>query len=174
MFTDLFAAGRAPVQGDVTSGNRYSEVSGSIFFDDPNTRFDLPESLADGLKTFLRESKQTWPDATELSAKRVARGTSIGSSYMIFARLSADSAHPSLTALGRYKSPRSTSGASDWDIDCDPPIRATEMASTLALCGVAVSGACVIANEIFGQAPFAKTPIELCDEHPVVRGRSKE
>jgi hypothetical protein len=100
-------------------------------------------------ETYANLSKQ-WPKVKFLNPKGVPEGDQIESIYLQYSQLSADAAHPSLTALCRYL--LHEEGTRMRGIDMCPLPRSGEMASTVHIACIALIGACVAAAAGSGDA----------------------
>jgi hypothetical protein len=54
------------------------------------------------VQDFLKLLRQSWPKPRRIHAKALATKGPLAGGYLLYNQLSADSAHPSLTSLGRY------------------------------------------------------------------------
>jgi Family of unknown function (DUF5677) len=117
-------------------------------------QFILDKSIAveEATQTRLRETfaklSKAWPEAKLLNPKGVAKGSQIESFYLLYRQLSADAAHPSLTALFRYLLREEETGKRG--IDVRPVPRSGEMASTVHVACITLIGACAAFDEIVG------------------------
>jgi hypothetical protein len=129
------------------------------------TKFILEKNLSD--ETTRAKMKVTWdkfvtqlPKAKIklLSPKSVTKGGVLENYYLVYSQLSADAAHPSLTALARYLVPKDAEGVRGIAV-CPLP-RHEEMASTVHHAWLALMGACIAFNQIVPtQAGHALAPL---------------
>lgn len=107
-------------------------------------------SFVDQLRTRLREIKSRWPKANFLTPKQTAENSMLGKSYLIYSKLSADAAHPSVLALKRHLARFEENGEQVVGLDVDPVEKGNELAETIDLACNAMIGACVAVNQILG------------------------
>jgi len=87
--------------------------------------------------------------------------------YMFYAQLSLDSAHPSVTALNRYVVP-DPSGAG---FDVEPLVRAKEIEETFEYLSMACIGVCVAVNEMI----VARQDLtDVADKHSALSNASAQ
>jgi hypothetical protein len=72
---------------------------------------------------------------------------------LIYSKLSADAAHPSVLALKRYLVRLIEDGEQVMGLDITPPETGVELMDTIDLACNAMIGACVAANQILGHLP---------------------
>ncbi len=87
--------------------------------------------------------------------------------YLLYSQLSADSAHPSLTALCRYLVREESMCMGGIDV-CPAP-RSGEMASTVHSACIALMGACVAFNEIVGPTVAGRALNGLADDFDALK-----
>jgi hypothetical protein len=122
----------------------------------------LDEDTKARLEGELEELDGQWPKAKLLSPKDVATGGLLETTYLLYSQLSADAAHPSLTALCRYLVRNESTGIRG--IDINPVPRAREMATTLHYACIALAGGCVAFNQIVGFTVVGRQLQTLTDE----------
>jgi hypothetical protein len=91
--------------------------------------------------------------------------------YHVYSQLSADAAHPSITAFLRHYDHRDQHGRMVIDIDVEPAPNEGEMTTTWEWACNAVLGACVGVNEILAGTPAGRQFGEITDRYRRWRGR---
>jgi hypothetical protein len=132
---------------------------------------DMPLPVEEATETRLKETYENlstqWPKAKFLNPKGVAEGGQIESIYLQYSQLSADAAHPSLTALCRYL--LHEEGTSMRGIDVCPVPRSGEMASTVHIACIALISACVAFNQIVGPTIPGRAINGIVDEFDALK-----
>ncbi|NRO99512.1 hypothetical protein GWC77_26940 [Paraburkholderia sp. NMBU_R16] len=129
------------------------------------------EETKDRLRKAIDEIASRWPTKPKLlKPKDVATGSVIESSYLQYSQLSADAAHPSLTALTRYISRDDDLGTRD--IDMSPVPRPSEVAQTVCWACIALTGASMAFNELAGPTAAGRALNALADEFETLRERT--
>jgi hypothetical protein len=124
-------------------------------------KLDDPEK-EDGLRQRLRENKKLNPKP--LNPKEASARGPLGRSYSIYSQLSADSAHPSLTALMRYLVKTVEDNTTVYTVAAVPEPRSGEAVKTLEwACGGAVA-VIVGVNQIYQGTPADESIRHLMDE----------
>jgi hypothetical protein len=109
----------------------------------------LDEEIGDRLRQFMRGMSQRNFAANTLSPKAVAGiRKDFERTYIFYAQLSSDAAHPSVSALNRYV----VSDPNGSGFDTEPPVHPEEIAETYEFLSMACIGVCVAVNEIIGGA----------------------
>jgi hypothetical protein len=148
-------------QDDVRSSRSRSELLLTTY------RERIPEEIEIQLRKQLRSIKEQWPQPKSLSPKDVAWSGLLRDGYHIYSQLSADAAHPSLTALRRHYDP---DGPVQHDeigktvivgIDVVPAPDEEEVTTTWEWACHAVLGACAGVNEILGGTPAGEQLEEI-------------
>lgn len=101
------------------------------------------------LRTWLRKNKG-WSKARTTSPKQVAMTSQVGQSYIFYDNLSADAAHPTISALDRYMV--SPDGKFIKEILLDPEADEDELASTGNWLCLAVLGTLMAASDILASS----------------------
>jgi hypothetical protein len=96
--------------------------------------------------------------------------TDIGRSYVFYSQLSSASAHPSVTALGRYVIPHTAEEVGG--IDVDPVVSEQEIEQTLELLCQAAIGICIGVNQMLGGTGGGKALNNLADEYVALSNKS--
>ncbi|KWC32677.1 hypothetical protein WL50_23075 [Burkholderia ubonensis] len=129
------------------------------------------EDTKDRLRKAIDEIARRYPTKPKLlNPKGVAKGSVIESSYLQYSQLSADAAHPSLTALIRYIGRDNTVGTRD--IDMSPVPRPSELAQTVYWACIALTGASVAFNQLAGPTTAGRALSALADEFETLRERT--
>ena len=116
------------------------------------------------------ELKERWPKAKILSPSTVASGSAVESMYLLYSQLSADAAHPSMSALERYFVRNITvDGTENRGIDLMPKARPGEVATTVNYACTALMGACVAFNDIAGPTVGARHFIPITEEYEALK-----
>ncbi|TKV80085.1 hypothetical protein FDV58_17695 [Bradyrhizobium elkanii] len=109
--------------------------------------YQLGESVEERLRAVMRDLNRNGPITKMLSPKAVAGiRDDFKRSYIFYAQLSSDSAHPSVTALNRYV----VADPQGPGFDTNPVIRPSEVAETLKYLSMSALGVCVAVNQILG------------------------
>jgi hypothetical protein len=110
-------------------------ASGASLDDEAETR----------LRKYLRDAAKIDIGKKTLSPKAIAAlRPDFRKTYLFYAHLSTDSAHPSITALNRYV----VSDPDNVGFDAEPLVRGTEIAETYEYLSMACIGTCVAVNEM--------------------------
>jgi Family of unknown function (DUF5677) len=114
------------------------------------------------LRQRLRAGKEL--DPTPLTPRRASQRGPLERSYLFYSHLSADSAHPSLSALMRYLEKAEEGSQRIYTVLAEPPVRQQEAEQTLTwACGAAVS-VIVGVNQIYMYTPATAEIQKLGDE----------
>jgi hypothetical protein len=112
---------------------------------------DMNNPGATLLRQIIRELADTYKDPKKLHASDVAAMGVIGLYYVDYTRLSLDSLHCSVTALGRHiKSERVSENQTMVDISVEPRLHNNETAKTVRHLCRPVMAVAVAANELLG------------------------
>lgn len=128
---------------------------------------NLDEATAKRLRETSAKFSKLWPKAKLLSPRAVAKGGLMENLYLLYSQLSADAAHPSVTALCRYIVREK--GVGMRGIDVCPVPRAGEMVSTVHEACIALMGACVAFNEIVDTTVAGRALNGLADEFDALK-----
>lgn len=105
----------------------------------------LGDELETRLRTYLRDAAKVEIGKKTLNPKTVAAlRPDFKRTYLFYAYLSLDAAHPSVTALNRYV----VVDPNGIGFDVEPLVRAKEIAETYEYLSVACIGVCVAVNEM--------------------------
>jgi len=133
----------------------------------------LDAEVEDRLRTWLRNANTRLADAKTLNPKRVASlGRDVSKTYIFYCQLSADSAHPSVTALNRYVIPHMVDEVGG--IDVEPIVIDKEIEETLELLCQAVLGVCVGVNQMLGGTQGGESLNGLADTYVAISNKSAE
>lgn len=111
----------------------------------------------------MKQAKQQFTGAKTLSPKEVASvRPDFEKTYIFYAQLSSDAAHPSIDALHRYLVPHS--GDEIGGVDIEPVVKDTEIELTLYYLCSAVMGVCVGVNQMLGGTSGGRVLNQLADE----------
>jgi hypothetical protein len=115
-------------------------------------------SYEEGLRQRIAFLSEKFPDAKAIRFANLGKTNNINDPYMWFRFLSGDSAHPSLTSLGRHFF-KSEGGGIELTLIPDP--KASEAEQTLEFACQAALGVCVATCEVVGvpRAHAALTPM---------------
>jgi hypothetical protein len=135
------------------------------------SRIELTTNAEQRLRDWIKEHSALakW-DA--LNPKQVAALGPVANSYIFYAQLSSDSAHPSIDALNRYV-------VADRDneiraLDLEPVVPDAELVDTLSLACMAVLGVLVGVNQLIGGTNDGKDLRALSDEYKALSRARKE
>jgi hypothetical protein len=135
------------------------------------SRIELTTNAEQRLRDWIKEhSALAKSDA--LNPKQVAALGPVANSYIFYAQLSSDSAHPSIDALNRYV-------VADRDneiraLDLEPVVPDAELVDTLSLACMAVLGVLVGVNQLIGGTNGGKDLRALSDEYKALSRARKE
>ena len=111
--------------------------------------YDLDQPIEERLRELMRNLNKTVTANKMLNPKSVASiREDFKKTYIFYAQLSSDSAHPSVTALNRYVVSGKKGEAPGFDTD--PVIKSTEIEETYEYLSMACLGVCVAVNQIIG------------------------
>jgi hypothetical protein len=117
----------------------------------------------------LQKMSEIVPKPKMLNPKEVAIGGVLDKAYLYYSQLSADAAHPTVTALKRYITEIRERGESVRALDVEPEFSNDEIIATLDFACNATIGACVGVNQIVGGTPAGQTLLQLADEYNALR-----
>ena len=106
------------------------------------------------LQAFVASLGKGQTKRKSLDPKRVAARGSLLKSYVYYAELSADAAHPTLDALQRYLGRAQENGKPIRTIDINPLVNPTERRMTLMMVCEALLGMCIGVMEILDLQPI--------------------
>jgi hypothetical protein len=113
-----------------------------------NNRLGMPQEVEERLRGWMKNTGKEFPNLQSLNPSDVAKAAGdSGKSYIFYAALSSDAAHPSVDALNRYIIPI-TDEDEIGGIDFDPPVTEEETVETLQLLCMAVLGVGIAVREI--------------------------
>jgi hypothetical protein len=113
-----------------------------------NNRLEMPREVEQRLRAWMRNTSKEFPNLQSLSPSDVAKAAGDnGKSYIFYAALSSDAAHPSVDALNRYIISK-TDDDEIGVIDFEPPVTGAEAVETLQLLCMSVSGVGIAVREI--------------------------
>jgi hypothetical protein len=120
----------------------------------------------------LRAALKKWANETRksISPKQIAIKGVMKNSYIYYTQLSADAAHPTLTALHRYITKTREPGKTTIDIMLDAAPDPEEIADTLGWACEAVIGVCVGVDEMLGHTALAGRIRKVADEYASLNG----
>jgi hypothetical protein len=133
----------------------------------------LNETLDQRLRAQLRLISRRPRRSSTLNAKSVARDGPLEEAYLVYSQLSADSAHPSFSALGRYIVRLEEDGEIVRAIDVAPWPKSGEIASTLNWACSALIGACVGVNELLGGTASGHRLSGVFEEYRALAGQTR-
>jgi hypothetical protein len=147
------------IAGLVSDGDKFAQrmlhdeiqsrqARGQMLFDGEATRNSLDPDTGANLRQWLAESRRRHSEAKSLNPKEVASKVTGGEAYIFYSQLSADSAHPSLSALNRLVRSWVENGEEVRGIELEPTATETELAETLNLACLALLGAAIGTNQI--------------------------
>jgi hypothetical protein len=119
--------------------------------------------LADKLRNRLQDMKARWPKAGFLKPKEAAEQSVVGISYIQYSQLSADAAHPSITALKRHLFITQEGGENVAGLDIRPRERGSEIRDTVDIGCNAVVGVLVGVNQLL-DVEKAREPVRAVFE----------
>jgi Family of unknown function (DUF5677) len=132
----------------------------------------LEAEVGERLRDYLRRNRKQFEKAASLSPKKVAQTRrDFAKTYIFYGQLSADSAHPSVTALNRYVVPESHPEGGG--IDVEPLVSDHELAETCEYLCMAAIGVCVTANQIIGGTPGGTALNRIAERHTDLSNRTK-
>jgi hypothetical protein len=106
--------------------------------------------------------------------REIAEEGTIGHAYVAYSVLSGDSSHPSLKALKRHLCEGEGGSARPCDIDVEPTPDKDELSETLFLACMALLGASVGTNQVFGGVPAGEELKALSNEFIDLRKAREE
>lgn len=128
-------------------------------------KYQLDDEVEKRLRAQLRVIHKQPKPSKSLNPNSVAQDGPLDHGYVIYSQLSADAAHPSLTALARYIGRADENGVSVRTIDVSPLPRPGEIATTMDWACNALIGICVGVNQILEGTPAGQTLLALADEY---------
>ncbi|TWB87455.1 hypothetical protein FBZ93_12116 [Bradyrhizobium macuxiense] len=131
----------------------------------------LDGKVEERLRTQMRDLNRNGPVTKVLNPKAVAgiRGD-FKRSYIFYAQLSSDSAHPSVTALNRYV----VADLQGPGFDTNPIVRPNEVAETLEYLSMSALGVCVGVNQILGGTPGGEQLQARAARHDELSNRTRD
>jgi hypothetical protein len=133
----------------------------------------LEEDVEARLRTFMKGISNQFFNAKTLTPKHVAQiRRDMEKTYIFYGHLSADSAHPSITALNRYtvlESDKEESG-----IDVEPVVRDKEIAETYEYLCMAAVGVCAAVNQIIGGTSGGQLLNGIAERYTDLSNRTKD
>jgi len=126
---------------------------------------EINQEIETNLRKWMKESNKKFPNVKSLNPKEVADKSPIGQSYIFYAQLSSDAAHPSIDALNRYIVSSMEDGETIRGFDVEPVLRPNEIADTINLACLAVIGVFVGVNEILGGTAGGQQLSKIADEY---------
>jgi Family of unknown function (DUF5677) len=135
------------------------------------TGVTLDAEIEERLRAWLRNANERLAGAKPLNPKQVAAlGRDVGRTYIFYSQLSADAAHPSLTALNRYVVPHTPDEVGG--IDVEPIVTDKEIEETLELLCQAVMGVLVGVNQMLGGTKGGEALNGLADAYVALSNKS--
>lgn len=123
----------------------HRRARGQFLFDN---RLEMPRQVEERLRAWMRSTGKEFPNSQSLSPSDVAKAAGDnGKSYIFYAALSSDAAHPSVDALNRYIIPK-TDDDEIGGIDFEPPVSEVEAIETLQLLCISVLSIGIAVREI--------------------------
>jgi len=155
----LAEQGEAFARKMVHDGAGHRRARGQLIF---QSAVQIEASVKDQLRGWMKQAKQNFADAKTLSPKEVASvRPDFEKTYIFYAQLSSDAAHPSIDALHRYLVPHK--GDEVGGVDIEPVVKDVEIELTLYYLCSAVMGVCVGVNQILGGTPGGMVLNQLAD-----------
>ncbi|RXH36638.1 hypothetical protein XH99_06635 [Bradyrhizobium nanningense] len=102
------------------------------------------------LRDLMRQSEMRFPEGRKLHVDKKALGTAVELVYATYGQLSLDSAHPTITALGRHLRSEMDGDTRHLVIDLMPDTPERELLRTISWACEALLGVTVASNEIVG------------------------
>jgi hypothetical protein len=156
----LVEQGEAFARKMVHDGVGHRRARGQLIF---QSAVQLEASVKDRLRGWMKRAKQQFTDAKTLNPKEVASvRPDFEKTYIFYAQLSSDAAHPSIDALHRYLVPHN--GDEIGGVDIEPVVNDTEIELTLYYLCCGVMGVCVGVNQMLGGTSGGKVLNRLADE----------
>jgi hypothetical protein len=131
---------------------------------------ELGDETSEKLRSRLKEIAKQYQNPKQLTPSGVADSAVAGQVYILYQKLSADAAHPSLDALSRYVLPPTESEPEG--IDVEPAVDDAEITETLEYLSVAVLGVCFGVNDLLGGTPGASALNGLAARHVELSNRT--
>lgn len=128
-------------------------------------RYQLNDEVEARLRAQLRQLNKRPKPAKSLNPKGVAQAGPLEHAYVVYSQLSADAAHPSLTALARYIGRAEEDGQTVRVIDVNPLPKPGEIATTMDWACNALIGVSVGVNQILEGTPAGQRLLPLADEY---------
>jgi hypothetical protein len=122
------------------------------------------------LRRGLREMKQLRPHAQLLNVKEVASESVVKAVYLFYTQLSADAAHPSITALRRHVFQSEENSEQVWGLALQPVESSAEVADTVEIACNVVLGVCVTVNQFLGYTTANALVNQLTKEYATLAG----
>ena len=144
---------------------KYRKAAGQAIFASGAT---LDDDADERLRKFMRDVAKMDIGKDTLKPKTVsAIRKDFERTYLLYAQLSLDSAHPSVTALNRYV----VSDPNGVGFDVEPLVRAKEIADTFEYLSMACIGVCVAVNEMI---VAGQDLTEVADKHSTLSNASAQ
>ena len=121
--------------------------------------------MAKQLRAQLEKIKTKRPKAKLLNPKESLKNSVLRKSYLFYSQLSADAAHPSITALKRHRVKIEEEGGWILGLEFQPIEVGNEVADTVNIACNAVLGVCVCVNQILGETSAAPLLHSLFEEY---------
>lgn len=118
------------------------------------------------LRDLIRQSEMRFPEGKKLHVDKTALGTAVELVYATYGQLSLDSAHPTISALGRYLHSEFEGGTRHLVIDVMPSVPEKEVLRTLQWACEALLGVIVASNQIVGGTATNDAIRQAFDEAP--------
>lgn len=120
------------------------------------------------LRDLIRQSEMRFPEGKKLHVDKTARGTAVELIYATYGQLSLDSAHPTITALGRYLHSELDGDVRHLVIDVVPGVSEKEVLRTIQWACEALLGVTVATDEIVGGTAMNGATRQAFDEATVI------
>jgi hypothetical protein len=114
----------------------------------PQLRPSATPRLWPETRSRIKVMRSRWPKASFLTPKQTTKDSALRESYLIYSKLSADAAHPTVLGLKRHLAQFEENGEQVVGLDVDPPEKGNELAETIDLACNAMISACVAVHQI--------------------------
>jgi hypothetical protein len=125
---------------------------------------DMDSDGAKFIRASISEIKKKYPKLTKLNVNKTAARGPVEHAYISYSRLSLDSVHPSISALGRHVRSKRDGNTMQYFLDITPSHRALDYADTLRMACEALLGVSIGTNEILGGSSMNESLNALRDE----------
>ncbi|WP_456706383.1 DUF5677 domain-containing protein [Bradyrhizobium sp. USDA 4452] len=133
--------------------------------------YQLNDEVEERLRAVMRDLNRNGPVTKMLNPKAVAGiRDDFKRSYIFYAQLSSDSAHPSATALHRYV----VADPQGPGFDTNPVVRPSQVAETLEYLSMSALGVCVGVNQILGGTSGGEQLQARASRHDELSNRTRD